>query len=232
MVEWELSRILAKALGAREEARVGVFREAISALTHVPPGCGKRILYPGWLAPAVGAPPRASQNASMEDAIRAEFAAFAARRSAPPQRKIEGRRSLGRRRDPRRELREIPGRRPTCWPPSSRTGPSPPRYVGALEETDFTEEPLRRVFLALRELVEAQETVTPQALLARVEDETAHARIASFTMREAPLERVQELVERIVRRLVERRLLNRPHTLPGNWKDLGREMNRKPSWPS
>ncbi len=164
MVEWELSRILAKALGAREEARVGVFREAISALTHVPPGV-EREYYIRWLAQQ-WAPTEASQNASMEDAIRAEFARFAARRSAPPQRKIEGPPEPGAAEGSPTRAPGNPRAEADLLAAFVQDGTLAARYVGALEETDFTEEPLRRVFLALRELVEAQETVTPQALLA------------------------------------------------------------------
>ena len=92
--------------------------------------------------------------------------------------------------------------------------------MGELEAEDFREGPLRQVFVALRGLVEAKEEVTPQALLAHA-DETAHADLAAFALREVPPERVQETIERDVRRLVERRIVNRRRALTKQLEGIG-----------
>jgi len=206
LVEWELGRILARGEGVKEDARVAIFQEAVAALTALPSGV-EREYYTRWLAQR-WAPNDASQTASMEQAIRAEFTRFAARRAGPGQRREGG-----------ASESPVPERSPAKPAVGHSTeadllaafvhyGKLAPPHVQALEEADFEGEAGRLIFAAIRGLVEAGQQVTPQAVMAGL-DESAHAHLADLAMRQVPAERVQETMEGYLRRLVERRLQRR-----------------------
>lgn len=207
IVEWELGRILARGRGLEEHKRVEVFREAVGALGRVPPGV-EREYYTRWLAQA-WAPDNAGQAATMEAAVREELARVARRQPG------------GRRPEPPPE--SFPHRPAPARPAVDHVeanllaallqhGKLAEQYVGRLEPEDFTEEGDRLVFLALRGLVERGEQVTSQAVMKAV-DASAQSHLAALLLRETPPERVQELMERGVNRLTERRLLLRYRAL-------------------
>jgi len=205
MVEWELSRILARGRNLEEGERVEVFREAVVALARVPPGV-EREYYTRWLAQA-WAPGDAGHTASMEAAIREESGRLATRRQTGD-----------------RRTADVPLRGTAHTSDSARRpvdhveagllatflghGELVAEYLRPLEPEDFTEEGDRSVFVALRGLVERGEPVTSQAVMSVLGPAT-RAHLAQLLMQETPTERVQETMERGVNRLIERRLSQR-----------------------
>jgi DNA primase len=205
IIEWELARILARSGGVGEAQRMDVFREAAAALARVPPGV-EREYYIRWLAQQ-WAPEDPSHAASMETGIREEVSRHTARRPQPGRRTEQPRAPEG------------GGAPPPARPGTGHAAANllaallqdddlARRYAGALEADDFPHQEQQEIFRAIRALVSKGLAVKPAAVAAEIEG-GAKRHLAELAMRETPAERVQELVERGVRRMVEGRLLRR-----------------------
>jgi DNA primase len=217
LTEWELSRILARAGVKPAAARLEVLQEAVAALARLPAGV-EREYYTKWLVQQWG-PDSAEGIGALEASVRAELARVAARRPAAARRKEA----------PSQEA--MASSRPT--PPQAaagriqlavlaafvQQGELASRYVGQLQATDFAMEEQQSVFRAVCRLVEREEPVTAGALLGEVEPE-ALALLGQLAVAPVP-ERVEEEMERSVRRLLEERLLREEAALRRRLAEAG-----------
>ena len=210
MVEWELGRILRRAEGREERERLEVLGEAISALARVPAGV-EREYYIRWLAEqwGVDSPDR---RMAMEAAVRDELA----------RRMTRGRGGARRTQDSSRAGSSViePG---VGKPAASRVqgmllaaflqyGELASRYAPAVEAEDFGGEEERKIFEAIRGLVESRQPVVPQAVLQQLGSEAREA-LAGLALEEVPPERVEDSVASGVKRLLEARLRRREGVL-------------------
>jgi DNA primase len=216
IVEWELGRLLAQSVGLEEHKRLEGFRDAVTALGRVPPGV-EREYYTRWLAQS-WAPDNAGQAATMETAVREELARLAARRQ-PESRRTQETASEGVSR-PTPTKPVVDHVEANLLAALLQHGRLAAQYAGQLEPEDFADPQDRLVFTAIRDLVEREERVTTQAVMGVVEP-SAQGHLAAMIMREIPPERVQELMERGVSRLTERRLTQRHRALLQRFGEVG-----------
>ena len=224
MMEWELTRILAKAEGGDDRARMETFQEATSALGRLPAGV-EREYYIRWLS-GQWSSNFAGQISVVESAVRDQLARDSARKGGG------GRRM--KRTAPNEEpvKKQAPGR-----PPAGRLqagllaaflteGDLAARHAPKLEPEDFTTEEQRSVFAAICRLLDGGEAITPQTVLAELAPE-ARGALAELAMSEVSPENAGEAAESAVRRLVESRLLRREAGLRQRLEQAGSESDRE-----
>ena len=224
MIEWELTRILAKAEGADERARMETFQEATSALGRLPAGV-EREYYIRWLARQWGSD-SAERIAAMESAVRDQLARESARKGGG------GRRM--KRAAPGEEpvKKQAPGRLPVGRLQTGllaaflTEGALAARYAPKLEPEDFTTEEQRSVFAAICRLLDGGEAVTPKAVLAELAPE-ARGVLAEIALSDVPPEKAPQAAESAVRRLVEVRLLRGETVLRQRLEQAGSESDRE-----
>ena len=210
MLEWELSRVLARAEGEGQREKMEVVRQAVSVLAKVPAGV-EREYYVTWLSQkAAGDSP--SRLKFMESAVRQELSRQTAQRGGPARRTEDT--------PPRQATAEkqMPAR-----PPAGRVstsllagflehGEMAARYMGKLQRGDFPDPQQQDIFAVIAGLVERGEPVTPKAVLAEVDPE-ARGMLAQIALEQVPNERVEAFLDGAVRRLVGARLQRRESEL-------------------
>ncbi len=203
MIEWELSRVLARADGRGEREMMEAVRDAVSVLARVPGGV-EREHYVTWLArrAASGSPDRLR---NMESAVREELARRAARAPRPARTTAPAARQVA------------PAERQSAGKPAASRLPDSllagvlqhGEYAGGviseLGAEDFPEPEQREVFEAIVRLGERGEAITPQSVLGEVEA-AAKGLLARLALEEVPHDRVEEFLASSVGRLVEARL--------------------------
>lgn len=211
MIEWELTRILSKADGQGEQARLAAFREAISALARAPAG-PDREYYLRWLAERYG-PDSPDRRAPLEAELRQALAAEI-KRSARPPRRIpaaapgQDRRPPGEQGSARGPAREKPaaGRlQASLLAAFLERSDLVGRHLASLEPEDFASEGQRGVFEALQRLSAANKPISAEAVLAELAPEH-RAALAELALEYLPEERIEESVAAGVGRLIEARL--------------------------
>jgi DNA primase len=224
IIEWELNRILAQADGKGERERMEALREAAALLARVAAGV-EREYYVRWLARKWGSD-RPDRAAAMEKAVREELLRRGARRRGGVRRMDEGR--------PSREAAQ--GRTP-ARPAAGRVhvallaaflqrGDLAARYARQLEPADFPTEEQRAVFEAVRRLVDREEPVGAQTVLAEVAPE-ARGALAEFALDEVPEERMEESIASAVQRVIETRLERRQRALLQKFNEAASEQQRE-----
>ncbi len=203
MIEWELSRVLARAEGQGERAEAEALRGAISVLARAPAGADREY-YLRWLAERQGADApdrRRPLEAELRQALAREI------------KRIEGRA----RRIPLAASGEGSAQRQGLEKPSAgrlqatllaaflQRGDLVERHLGSLEVEDFPNEGHRAVFEAMRRLMERGEPFSAQEVLAELEPDI-HPTLAELALEYVPEEQIEESVASAVRRLVEVRL--------------------------
>jgi len=210
MLEWELSRVLARAEGADQREKMEVLREAVSVLAKAPPGV-EREHYVTWLAEraAEGSPNRLR---FMESAVREELSRQAARRPSPTRRAGGAAPGKGAAATPKPD-RPVAGRIPiSLLAAFLQHGALAARYLPMIERGDFPDPHQQEIFDVIAALIEREEPVTPEAVLAEV-DIAARGALAQVALEQVPDERVEEFLVSVVRRLVETRLQRRQRRL-------------------
>jgi DNA primase len=210
ILEWELTRILARAEGQGQREKMEALREAVAALAKVPAGV-EREYYVTWLAQKAAAD-SPSHLQSLESAVREELSRRAPRRGGAGRRTEDT--------PPPRPPAEKP--KPTRAPAGRIStsllaaclehGEISAPFVGMLQKDDFLDPQHQAIFDAIVGLVERGESVTAQAVLAQVEPE-ARGLLAEIALEQVPHERVEEFLKSAVRRLVEARLRRRQRQL-------------------
>jgi DNA primase len=207
MVEWELARLLAEADGKGERGEMNALRQAVASLARVPAGV-EREYYIRWLAQKVASSQSPDRLKTMETAVREELARQSTREDAA------GRRTHQAPTVADRATQPTTGRPATGklqnWLLAAflQYGDTAVRYLPMLEVDDFADPEQSAIFQAIASLVERGEPVSPQALLAEV-DEKSRGLLAQLALEEVPAERLDSFLEGTVRRIVEIRLRRR-----------------------
>jgi len=230
MVEWELNRILRPLESAPEPARLEGMRQAIEVLARLPAGL-EREYYTRWLVERWGVVLPGSDSpsrlANLEAAVRQELARLSTRRGEPTRRTAE---AVG---GPAPADRQGPDAVRVSLIETGllaafiRHNDLAARYGPQLEASDFASGQ-RGIFAAIRNLLDRQERITTQAVLAQLEEPQAREALAEVVITEVPEDRAEESVASAVGRLLEGRLLRREAGLRQRLQQAGSEGEREP----
>ena len=209
MVEWELSRILAQAEGKGERARMEALRAAVSALARLPAGADREY-YVQWLAERSGSD-SPHRRRPLEAELRQALALEIRRRGAGAGRTRESSPGPGSVREQSVEKAAGEWRYRSLLAAFLQHAELAPRYVGMVEAEDFPSREPRGIFEAIRRLVEREEPVSPETVLAEVEPELSGL-LAELSVHYVPEKRTEDL-EKSLDRLLEDRLQRRRRAL-------------------
>ncbi len=232
MVEWELARILSRAEGKGEQARLEALRDAIAALARVPPG-PDREYYVRWLAERYG-PDSPDRRRPLEAELRQALAAEikrASRRSRRIPAAASGEDSAAGRGPERPAARRLQAGLLAAFLQRSDLAE---RHLASLEVEDFPAESQRAIFEALRRLLARKDSVSPanrpagwaEELLAELEPE-ARSALAELALEYLPEERIEESVAAGVGRLIETRLRREETELSRRLDEAGSKIERE-----
>jgi DNA primase len=224
IVEWELSRILARAEGKDERERMAAMRDAVAALAGVPASV-EREYYIRWLAQRWG-PDSPERVRALEAAVREEVTRRSVRRAEAPRRRDGSRpRGVPAKRQGA-QMAEANWHWKTLLAALVQHRDLAAQYVPMLEPEDFPAEEYQEIWRGVRRFVDRGEQIDLKALAAQVGPEARQV-VAELALDERLLADVERNVAGGVRRLLEARLERRRRALLERFEKAGSQEERE-----